>query len=91
MPLPPENLTVATTGASGSLFLKQFLLTIDLERAKALGESRQLEAENAQLRAFAGVSANSTTTRALMPAPMRERRALPRSAAASSAAPTPIP
>lgn len=26
---PPENLTVATTGASGSLFLKQFLLTIE--------------------------------------------------------------
>ena len=30
MPLPPpENLTVATTGASGSLFLKHFLLTIE--------------------------------------------------------------
>ncbi|MGB7641472.1 MAG: UbiX family flavin prenyltransferase [Terriglobales bacterium] len=27
--LPPENLTIATTGASGSLFLKHFLLAID--------------------------------------------------------------
>ena len=27
--LPPENLTVATTGASGSLFLKRFLLTVE--------------------------------------------------------------
>jgi 4-hydroxy-3-polyprenylbenzoate decarboxylase len=26
---PPENLTVATTGASGSLFLKHFLLTVE--------------------------------------------------------------
>src|SRR5277367_7165189 len=32
LPLPlvvPENLTVATTGASGSLFLKHFLLTVE--------------------------------------------------------------
>ena len=27
--LPPANLTVATTGASGSLFLKHFLLTVE--------------------------------------------------------------
>ena len=27
--LAPENLTVATTGASGSIFLKQFLLTVE--------------------------------------------------------------
>ena len=27
--LAPENLTVATTGASGSLFLKHFLLTVE--------------------------------------------------------------
>ena len=27
--LPPQNLTVATTGASGSLFLKQFLLSVE--------------------------------------------------------------
>lgn len=27
--LPPENLIVATTGASGSLFLKHFLLTVE--------------------------------------------------------------
>jgi len=26
---PPENLTVATTGASGSIFLKHFLLTVE--------------------------------------------------------------
>jgi flavin prenyltransferase len=29
--LPPENLTIATTGASGSLFLKHFLLTVERE------------------------------------------------------------
>ena len=29
--LPPENLTVATTGASGSLFLKHFLLIVERE------------------------------------------------------------
>ena len=28
-PLPPENLTIATTGASGSLFLKHFLLAVE--------------------------------------------------------------
>jgi len=27
--LPPENLTIATTGASGSVFLKHFLLTVE--------------------------------------------------------------
>jgi flavin prenyltransferase len=30
--LPPENLTVATTGASGSLFLKHFLITVERDR-----------------------------------------------------------
>ena len=30
MPFPvPENLTVAATGASGSIFLKHFLLTLE--------------------------------------------------------------
>ena len=29
---PPQNLTVATTGASGSLFLKQLLLTVDRDK-----------------------------------------------------------
>jgi 4-hydroxy-3-polyprenylbenzoate decarboxylase len=29
LPLTPENLTVATTGASGSIFVKHFLLTIE--------------------------------------------------------------
>ena len=30
--LPPQNLTVATTGASGSLFLKHFLLAVEGDR-----------------------------------------------------------
>ena len=29
---PPQNLTVATTGASGAVFLKQFLLAVDRDR-----------------------------------------------------------
>ena len=29
MPSPPQNLTVATTGASGSVFLKHFLLAVE--------------------------------------------------------------
>jgi len=29
--LPPENLTIATTGASGSLFLKHFLLAVECD------------------------------------------------------------
>ena len=32
MNFPPRNLTVATTGASGSLFLKQFLLAVEGEK-----------------------------------------------------------
>jgi flavin prenyltransferase len=31
-PAGPENLTVATTGASGSLFLRQLLLTLARDR-----------------------------------------------------------
>jgi 4-hydroxy-3-polyprenylbenzoate decarboxylase len=35
--LPPENLTIATTGASGSLFLKHFLLAVERDpRVKAV-------------------------------------------------------
>lgn len=35
--LPPENLTIATTGASGSIFLKHFLLAVDRdERVKTV-------------------------------------------------------
>jgi len=30
--LPPTNLTVATTGASGAIFLKQFLLALDQDK-----------------------------------------------------------
>ncbi|PYX55288.1 MAG: 3-octaprenyl-4-hydroxybenzoate carboxy-lyase, partial [Acidobacteria bacterium] len=29
---PPQNLTIATTGASGSLFLRQFLLTVERDQ-----------------------------------------------------------
>ena len=37
LPLTPENLTVATTGASGSVFLKHFLLTVERDpRVKAV-------------------------------------------------------
>ena len=32
MPNPPQNLTVATTGASGSLFLKHFLLAVERDK-----------------------------------------------------------
>ena len=32
MPNPPENLTIATTGASGALFLKHFLLAAEREK-----------------------------------------------------------
>ena len=33
MPIqPPQNLTIATTGASGAVFLKQFLLAVDRDR-----------------------------------------------------------
>ena len=32
LPNPPQNLTVATTGASGSLFLKHFLLAVDRDK-----------------------------------------------------------
>jgi len=32
LPHPPENLTVATTGASGALFLKHFLLAAERDR-----------------------------------------------------------
>jgi flavin prenyltransferase len=30
--LPPQNLTVATTGASGSIFLRQFLIALDRDK-----------------------------------------------------------
>ena len=33
LPNPPQNLTVATTGASGSLFLKHFLLAVDRDKS----------------------------------------------------------
>ena len=32
LPNPPQNLTVATTGASGSLFLKHFLLAVERDQ-----------------------------------------------------------
>jgi flavin prenyltransferase len=32
MPTPPQNLTIATTGASGSLFLRHLLLAVDRDK-----------------------------------------------------------
>ena len=32
LPNPPQNLTIATTGASGSLFLKNFLLAVERDK-----------------------------------------------------------
>ena len=32
MPSPPQNLTIATTGASGSLFLRHLLLTVERDK-----------------------------------------------------------
>ncbi len=29
---PPQNLTIATTGASGSIFLRQLLLTVERDK-----------------------------------------------------------
>ncbi len=29
---PPQNLTIATTGASGAIFLRQFLLAVERDR-----------------------------------------------------------
>jgi len=43
--LPPQNLTVATTGASGSLFLKHFLLTV--ERDQRIGTVNFIASDSA--------------------------------------------
>ena len=32
MPIPPTNLTIATTGASGAIFLRQLLLLVDRDK-----------------------------------------------------------
>jgi 4-hydroxy-3-polyprenylbenzoate decarboxylase len=48
--LPPENLTIATTGASGSLFLKQFLLSVERDERVKTGN---FIASNSGLRVLA--------------------------------------
>ncbi len=48
--LPPQNLTVATTGASGSIFLRQFLLAV--ERDKRV-QTVNFIASDSALRVFA--------------------------------------
>ena len=32
LPQPPQNLTIATTGASGAIFLRQFLLAVERDK-----------------------------------------------------------
>jgi 4-hydroxy-3-polyprenylbenzoate decarboxylase len=48
--LPPENLTIATTGASGSLFLKHFLLSVERDERVKTGN---FIASNSGLRVLA--------------------------------------
>jgi 4-hydroxy-3-polyprenylbenzoate decarboxylase len=50
VPNPPQNLTIATTGASGSVFLRQFLLAVDRDaRVKTVN----VVASDSALRVFA--------------------------------------
>jgi 4-hydroxy-3-polyprenylbenzoate decarboxylase len=73
--LPPENLTVATTGASGSLFLKRFLLTVERDpRVKTvnfiasdsglrvLAEELGIEGRSELLRQLIGTSSSKIQT-----------------------------
>jgi flavin prenyltransferase len=70
--LPPENLTVATTGASGSLFLKHFLLTVERdERVKTVN----FIASDSGLRVLAeelGLKGRSNLVRQIIGAPSRK-------------------
>jgi 4-hydroxy-3-polyprenylbenzoate decarboxylase len=50
LPSPPKNLTVATTGASGAIFLKQFLLALE---AESRVETVNLIASDSALRVMA--------------------------------------
>jgi flavin prenyltransferase len=67
--LPPENLTIATTGASGSLFLKHFLLTVERDpRVKTVN----FIASDSGLRVLAeelGVEGRSDLLRQIIGAP----------------------
>jgi len=67
--LPPENLTIATTGASGSLFLKHFLLTVERDpRVK----TANFIASDSALRVIAeelGIEGRSDLVRQIIGAP----------------------
>jgi 4-hydroxy-3-polyprenylbenzoate decarboxylase len=67
--LPPENLTIATTGASGSLFLKHFLLTVERDsRVKTVN----FIASDSALRVLAeelGIEGRSDLLRKIIGAP----------------------
>lgn len=67
--LPPENLTIATTGASGSLFLKHFLLTVERDpRVKTVN----FIASDSALRVLAeelGIEGRSDLLRQIIGAP----------------------
>ena len=73
MPLPPpENLIVATTGASGSLFLKHFLLTVERDdRVKTVN----FIASDSSLRVMAeelGIEGRSELLRQIIGSPSRK-------------------
>jgi 4-hydroxy-3-polyprenylbenzoate decarboxylase len=66
---PPENLTIATTGASGSLFLKHFLLTV--ERDSRI-QTVNFIASDSGLRVMAeelGIEGRSDLVRQILDAP----------------------
>jgi flavin prenyltransferase len=73
--LPPENLTIATTGASGSLFLKRFLLTVERDARvktvnfiasdsglRVLAEELGIEGRSDLLRQLIGTSSSKIQT-----------------------------
>jgi len=67
--LPPENLTIATTGASGSLFLKHFLLTVErdsrIKRANFIASDSGLRVMAEEL----GIEGRSDLLRQIIGAP----------------------
>jgi 4-hydroxy-3-polyprenylbenzoate decarboxylase len=69
LPTPPENLTIATTGASGSIFLKHFLLSAERDpRVKTLN----FIASDSGLRVIAeelGIEGRSDLLRQIIGAP----------------------
>jgi 4-hydroxy-3-polyprenylbenzoate decarboxylase len=73
--LPPGNLTIATTGASGSLFLKRFLLTVERDARvktvnfiasdsglRVLAEELGIEGRSDLLRQLIGTSSSKIQT-----------------------------